>query len=177
MHLLNRFLILLFLASCTVLTACSSDDDEDTSTRAALIGTWVTSGVRPGVPADTDLRAFYRQLFENSNVSPEKLEEAIDEAVNNFDTSLDEYELGNEVWTFAADGSFTVAEGADTYSGTWTLDGNTLIADDGDEEIRAKVASITSSVLELQVALELGEVIDIGVPEGAFLIFTYDKRP
>ena len=161
---LNFFI--LGLLSLGLLASCGGDDEEATDLQGDIVGTWRVTAA--SFTADgINLRDYIVQLYRNLGIplTNEELAE-LDESF-----SLDTDEL--EVLEFRSDGTLSITGDGSTGEGTWTLAGQTLTIDDGDEQTQYTIKKLTDS--EMQLSFIADEDGDLGIPgsEDAVLELLY----
>ncbi|MGB3777700.1 MAG: lipocalin family protein [Tunicatimonas sp.] len=149
--------LIIGLLSLTALVSCNKNDEESDDPQGDIVGTWRAQSITFTVDG-VSFRDYVKKLFADSGtpISDEDLDAFTDE------TSADADDLAS-VLEFKSGGTVLVTDTDDgtTDTNTWTISGNTLTIDDGDEADVFTIERLTGSELHLVSVFEDG---DLGLP-------------
>lgn len=146
-HQLNFFFIYLLILN--ILVSCGDDSEEPSPAQSPIVGIWraeSTSFTIDGVEFRDYLRTLYAGL--GIPISDTELDAIIEE------TAADAEFLVSEV-EFESGGNFRITNADNSeQSGTWSISGDTLTLDEGDESSTFTIQRLTSSELHLLSQLD-----------------------
>ena len=117
----NYWAYLLVAVMSVCVTSCGDDDEVTVGSRELLVGTWETVG-------------YYDAEYEDG----ELVYGSEDEPVTNVENTD----------VFQSDGTYiNLYRGMESYRGTWSYSGNTLIIDDGEDVERWTVTTLDETTL------------------------------
>ena len=168
-RLRNLILNLLCLA---LLASCNKDDEASRNFQRDIVGTWRGQAISFTVDG-VSFRDYVRNLYANLGIP--LTDEDLAELDDAFET--DSEELGS-VLDFQSNGTLVITdEDGGTETGTWTVSGNTLTIDDGDETVSFAIDRLTDN--ELHLAMQFDEDTDLGLvgaEDAAIrLLFTFTR--
>ena len=150
--------LILCLSSLGLMASCGGNDEEATDLQGDIVGTWRVTAA--SFTADgISLRDYIVQLYRNlgTPLTDEELAE-LDESVSFDSEEFDE----SGVLEFRSDGTLSITEDGTTGEATWTLAGQTLTIDDGDEQTQYTIKKLTDS--EMQLSFIADEDGGLGLP-------------
>ena len=147
--------LMLCLLSLGFLASCGGDDEEATNLQGDIVGTWQTQSASFTVDG-LNFSDYIEKL--NRDLEIPLTDEELADFNEFFSSDTDEL----EVLEFRSDGTLSITGDGSTGEGTWTLAGQTLTIDDGDEQTQYTIKKLTDS--EMQLTFIADEDGGLGIP-------------
>ncbi len=150
--------LIIGLLSLTILASCNKDSEEANEPQGDIVGIWRVTAASFTVDG-ISFRDYVVQL--NRDLGVPLTNEELAEPNESFSSDSEEFDE-SKVLEFQSDGTLVIAGDGTSDEGTWSISGQSLTIDDGDEQTQYIIKNLTGS--EMELSLVIPEDGDLGIP-------------